>query len=203
MKAANWLLFYKRIKEKAVVHSLELGGQQLSLRLLSRSDSECLLRFETKNRVWFESHINPREVSFYTDDGVKKHIEEFLSQHQRKAMLPMLIIDDGGEIAGRINLTDINLVLREAYLGYRLGENCTGRGIAKRAVEQIIQEAKELNVETLIAFASVDNIASQKVLVHNGFVEIKIHENFAEVQGKNINCIEYQKIVKERDDSFS
>ena len=168
----------------------------MELRLLSRSDSKPLLLFETENQAWFESHINPREVGFYSDEGIKKHIEEFLSQHQRKAMLPMLIIDDNGEIAGRINLTDINLVLREAYLGYRLGENCTGRGIAKRAVEKIIQEAKELNVETLIAFASVDNIASQKVLVHNGFVEMKTHENFAEVQGKNIDCIEYQKIVK-------
>ena len=163
----------------------------MELRLLSRSDSRALLLFETENRTWFEAHINPREVGFYSDEGIKKHIEEFLSQHQRKAMLPMLIIDDNGEIAGRINLTDINLVLREAYLGYRLGENCTGRGIAKRAVEKIIQEAKELNVETLIAFASVDNIASQKVLVHNGFVEMKTHENFAEVQGKNIDCIEY------------
>ena len=168
----------------------------MELRLLSRSDSKPLLLFETENQVWFESHINPREAGFYSDDGVKKHIEEFLSQHQRKAMLPMLVIDDNGEIIGRINLTDINLVLSEAYLGYRLGEKFTGRGIAKRAVEQITQLAKELNLQTLIAFASVDNIASQKVLTYNGFVEMKTHENFAEVQGKNIDCIEYQKIVK-------
>jgi ribosomal-protein-alanine N-acetyltransferase len=85
--------------------------------------------------------------------------------------------------------------LSEAYLGYRLGEKFTGRGIAKRAVEQIIQQAKELNLQTLIAFASVDNIASQKVLTYNGFVEMKTHENFAEVQGKNIDCIEYQKTI--------
>lgn len=175
----------------------------MELCLLSRPDSRPLLLFEIENRAWFESHINPREVSFYTDHGVKKHIEEFLSQHQRKTMLPMLIIDDGGEIAGRINLTDINLVLSEAYLGYRIGEKFAGRGIAKRAVKEMIQLANELNLQTLIAFVSVDNIASQKVLTHSGFVEIKIHENFAEVQGKNINCIEYQKIVKERDDSFS
>lgn len=108
----------------------------------------------------------------------------------------MLIVDGMGEIAGRINLTDINLVLREAYLGYRLGEKFTGRGIAKRAVEQITQLANELNLQTLIAFASVDNIASQKVLAYNGFVKMKSHENFAEVQGKNIDCIEYQKIVE-------
>ncbi|QUX93107.1 N-acetyltransferase [Marinomonas sp. A3A] len=167
----------------------------MELRLLSRSDSKPLLLFETENQVWFESHINPREAGFYSDDGVKKHIEEFLSQHQRKAMLPMLVIDDNGEIIGRINLTDINLVLSEAYLGYRLGEKFTGRGIAKRAVEQITQLAKELNLQTLIAFASVDNIASQKVLTYNGFVDVKQYANFAEVQGKSINCIEYQKTI--------
>ena len=163
----------------------------MELRLLSRLDSRALLLFETENRAWFESHINPREVSFYSDDGVKKHIEEYLSQHQRKAMLPMLIVDDSGEIAGRINLTDINLVRREAYLGYRIGEKFAGRGIAKRAVEKIIQLANELNLQTLIAFASVDNIASQKVLTYNGFVDVKQHANFAEVQGNSVDCIEY------------
>ncbi|WP_137170361.1 GNAT family N-acetyltransferase [Marinomonas sp. FW-1] len=172
----------------------------MELRLLSRSDFRPLLLFETENRAWFESHINPRDVSFYTDDGVKKHIEEFLSQHQRKTMLPMLIIDDSGEIAGRINLTDINLVLSEAYLGYRLGEKFTGRGIAKGAVKEIIQLAYELNLHTLIALVSVNNIASQKVLAHSGFVETKIHENFAEVKGKNIDCIEYHKSTLEKNE---
>jgi ribosomal-protein-alanine N-acetyltransferase len=109
-------------------------------------------------------------------------------------MLP--IIDDNGEIIGRINLTDINLVLSEAYLGYRLGEKFTGRGIAKQPVEQIIQQANAFKLHELIAFASVDNIASQRVLTYNGFVDVKQHENFAEVQGENIDCIEYQKIVK-------
>lgn len=174
----------------------------MELRLLSRSDSRALLLFETENRTWFEAHINPREVSFYSDEGVKKHIEEFLSQHQRKTMLPMLIVDGSGEIVGRINLTDINLVLSEAYLGYRIGEKFAGRGIAKRAVKEIIQLANELNLQTLIALVSVDNIASQKVLTHSGFVKMKSHENFAEVQGENIDCIEYQKIVKERHDSL-
>ena len=163
----------------------------MELRLLSRSDSRPLLLFETENRAWFELHINPREAGFYSDEGVKKHIEECLSQHQRKAMLPMIIIDDSGEIIGRINLTDINFVLSEAYLGYRIGEKFAGLGIAKRAVEKITQLAKALHLQKLIAFASVDNIASQKVLIHNGFVDVKQHVNFAEVQGKNINCIEY------------
>ncbi|RBP79972.1 N-acetyltransferase [Marinomonas rhizomae] len=174
----------------------------MELRLLSRSDFRALLQFETGNRTWFEAHINPREVGFYSDEGVKKHIEELLSQHQRKVMLPMLIIDDSGEMAGRINLTDINLVLSEAYLGYRIGENFAGRGIAKRAVEQIIQVANELNLQTLIAFASVDNIASQKVLVHNGFFDVKCHANFAKVRGEGIDCIEYHKFVKEKHDAL-
>lgn len=56
----------------------------MELRLLSRSDYASLLRFEVENRAWFESHINPREVSFYSVDGVKNHIEECLAQYQKK-----------------------------------------------------------------------------------------------------------------------
>ena len=177
------------------MNSLGLGGQQVSLRLLSRADYASLLRFEVENRTWFESHINPREAAFYSVDGVKNHIEECLTQYQKKAMLPMLMADKTGEIVGRINLTDINLVLSEAYLGYRIGEGFIGRGIAKGAVEQMIQVAKELNLHRLIAFVSIENRASQAVLIHNGFVEIKTHENFAEVLGSYVDCIEYLKTI--------
>ncbi|WP_249344358.1 GNAT family N-acetyltransferase [Marinomonas sp. CT5] len=179
-----------------MAYSLGLGDQQVSLRLLSRSDYASLLRFEVENRAWFESHINPREAEFYAVDGVKNHIEECLSQYQRKVMLPMLITHETGEIIGRINLTNINSVLSEAYLGYRMSEKFTGRGIAKRAVEQMIQLAKELNLHTLMAFASIGNRASQTVLARNGFVEMKTHENFAEVLGCSVDCIEYLKTIE-------
>ncbi|SBS34950.1 Putative ribosomal N-acetyltransferase YdaF [Marinomonas spartinae] len=163
----------------------------MELRLLSESDLHSLLSFEIGNRQWFEAYIDPRAETFYSVDGVREHITECLSLYRSQEMLPMLIVDGGGEIVGRINLRDIDMQNRSAYLGYRIGEAFTNRGLAKRAVKELIAQIAHLNLKALIAYVSADNIASQKVLQHNGFLPIKNHEDYVVIKGIFVDCIEY------------
>lgn len=163
----------------------------MTLRLLSESDLHALLSFEVENRQWFESRIDPRAKIFYSVDGVREHITECLSLYRSQEMVPMLILDDNDEIAGRINLRDIDLQDGSAYLGYRIGEAFTNRGLAKRAVKELLADVSNLNLTTLIAYVSADNIASQKVLQHNGFSPIKTHKDYAVIRGAFVDCIEY------------
>lgn len=163
------------------------------LRLLSEADVHRLLSFEIDNKRWFESYIDPRSAAFYSVDGVREHIAEYLSLYQSQKMLPMLIVDDCGEIVGRLNLRDIDMLDRSAYLGYRIGEAFINRGLAKQAVEELIAQIAYLNLKTLIAYVSADNIASQKVLQHNGFLPIKTHEDYAVIKGAFVDCIEFHR----------
>jgi len=103
----------------------------------------------------------------------------------------MLILDDHGEITGRINLRDIDLHDGSAYLGYRIGEAFINQGLAKRAVKELLAHVSYLNLNTLIAYVFADNIASHKVLQHNGFLPTKTHENYAVIRGAFLDCIEY------------
>jgi [ribosomal protein S5]-alanine N-acetyltransferase len=55
-------------------------------------------------------------------------------------------------------------------VGYRVGEQTAGRGVATAAVHELCVVAARLGLSTLTAAASHQNIASQRVLIKVGFV---------------------------------
>ena len=48
----------------------------IQLHAPSLADAEELLAFETRNRAWFESVINAREPSYYSEEGIRTAISE-------------------------------------------------------------------------------------------------------------------------------
>jgi len=71
------------------------------VRELKSTDAEALLAFEIHNREWFESHIDARDASVYSSQGVTDHIECFLSDFAIGAWHPFVIEDSSGKIVGR------------------------------------------------------------------------------------------------------
>ncbi len=167
------------------------------LTLLSESDRDALLLFESTNRVWFETHIAPREPEFYSPQGVKGHIRACLHGYEKKRLLPMLVVDEKGTILGRVNLSEIDKATQSAMLGYRVGECFTGKGVAKYAVGKILNFAKRIGLGTVVAYASVENTASQHVLLANGFHAVCTVREYTQVGGRWLDCIEYHRSLAE------
>lgn len=163
----------------------------IKLELLSLDDAEQLLTFELENKRWFEQFIPPRARQFYTIDGVRLHIQEFLLEYKCHQLLPLLIKTPAGAIAGRLNFTNVNLSKGTAHVGYRVGKEFTSKGIAKRAVARGISALKQKGIKRIFAYAEVGNSASQKVLASNGFTKVRIVENYTDLNGSSIDCIEF------------
>lgn len=149
-----------------------------------------LLEFELYNRTWFEQHIEPRPDDFYSLIGVQTHSAELLMDKTLGKGVPALLINQQGDIIGRVNLA--NIARGKAFLGYRLAEKYVGRGIAKQAVGMMLELAKQQSIQKVVALTSVENIASQKVLKSHGFVEKRKLRNFTCVQGVNKDCLEFR-----------
>ena len=156
---------------------------------LTLQHSSELLQFEQDNRAWFEQHIEPRPNDFYNLLGVQTHTAELLMDRTLGKGLPTLLIDQQNDIIGRVSLA--NIAKRKAFLGYRLAHAHVGKGLAKRAVAMMLDLAKQQGIRQLVALTSVDNIASQKVLISHGFVKKRKLKNFTQVQGEKKNCIEF------------
>jgi ribosomal-protein-alanine N-acetyltransferase len=141
------------------------------VRELKSTDTEALLAFEIHNREWFESHIDARDPSFYSLQGVAEHIECYLSDFAIGAWHPFVIEDSSGEIVGRANLKSINSPKSAAEVGYRIDQRACGQGLATLALRQLIQEAQmRWELTQLVAYVYKENVGSKKVLGRCGFL---------------------------------
>lgn len=143
----------------------------LTLRTLQPADAASLLQFELTNRAWFERTIEPRDADFYTLDGVQAQIAMYLRGHAEQTWHPFLILDRHGAIVGRANLKHIDQHHGCAELGYRLGQSQISQGYATQAVRHVISVAENRwHLTRLVAYASVANPASARVLEKAGFL---------------------------------
>ncbi|KPG99972.1 acetyltransferase [Pseudomonas sp. RIT-PI-q] len=141
------------------------------VRELKSTDTEALLAFEIHNREWFESHIDARDPSFYSLQGVAEHIESYLADFATGAWHPFVIEDASERIVGRANLKNINSPERFAEVGYRIDQGVCGQGLATLALRHLIQEAQiRWELTLLVAYVYKENVGSRKVLDRCGFL---------------------------------
>lgn len=142
----------------------------ISIAPVAPSDHDELLAFELRNRRFFETWVNPRPPSYYSPDGVSKALRAAqLDAEQDRGY--QYLVRERNLLVGRINLTQIlRLGYQSASLGYRIGENHNGRGIAQAAVKLALAEAfGRLGLWRIEATCRPENPASRRVLEASGF----------------------------------
>lgn len=154
------------------------------LRALESDDVEVVLQFELAHKLFFEQSIEARPDEFYQSAAVQQHIAEFLQLKQQGLAWPTLIFSSAGELIGRANLKDIDRCSQSAYVGYRIAQHCSGKGVASFALQQLIQLAKQQGLKLLLACVSTENHASARVLEKAGFQRMETIPKVAIVQGK-------------------
>ena len=102
---------------------------------------------------------------------------------------------------GAISLKNIDLVNKEANLGYWIGEQYWGRGIASECVRLIIYyafSAAELELEEISSYVYPENKASIRVLEKNGMKKEGEGSEYHKMSGMYRNSLKYV-IVRESD----
>lgn len=105
-----------------------------------------------------------------------------------------LIRDAQGVIVGRINLSVLGKDRKTAELGYRgLIVNVTNLGYASEAVKLVLEKAfTTYGLHKIIAGTATYNLASQRVLLKNGFTFSKIIENDFQMNNEWINTAVFE-----------
>jgi len=139
----------------------------MRLERLTAWHQDAILEFEIANRDYFRAMIPDRGDAFFAD--YPAHHAELLAFQAAGTDRPHVLVTEDGAIAGRVNL--IRIADGEAELGYRIGQEFAGRGLATEAVRQVCELAgAEYGLTRLRARATDDNAASIAVLLRNGFV---------------------------------
>ena len=150
----------------------------ISLELLSEENSLGVYSFEKENREYFERNLPPRPANYFDLEGFKEITRELLTEQRNCAVYMHLIRDSQGVMVGRINLSVLKGNRKTAELGYRIGENVTNLGYASEAVKLVLEKAFiTYGFNRIIAGTARDNLASQRVLLKNGFTFSRMIEN--------------------------
>ena len=150
----------------------------ISLELLSEENSLDVYAFEKENWEYFERNLPPRPANYFDPGSFKEITRELLAEQRNRAVYMHLIRDSQGVMVGRINLSVLKGNRKTAELGYRIGENVTNLGYASEAVKLVLDKAfTTYGFNRIIAGTARDNLASQRVLLKNGFTFSRMIEN--------------------------
>lgn len=141
------------------------------LELLRADHGPAVLAFERENRAYFAAVIPDRGDEFFAEFD-ERHAQSLALQAAGTDYFHVLV-GDGGEVVGRVNL--VRIENGSAELGYRIAQKSAGRGLASAAVAQVLELAvTEYGLAELRARVTFDNEASRKVLERNGFVAVGV-----------------------------
>ena len=137
---------------------------------------------ETDLPIFYEQQLDP-EATHMASFPSRDH-DAFMA-HWTKIMadesIQLKTILFNGEVAGNIVCFE---QLREREVGYWLGKEYWGKGIATQALEEFL---KTIETRPLYAHVAKHNIGSRRVLEKCGFTITREDRFFSEVFGKNID----------------
>lgn len=160
---------------------------RLVLRGLSPRDAGLLLDFEQTNREWLAPWEPLRDETFFTADRALGAIRSDAQAARRKTGFRwhLFLRDHPGVLVGSVAVTGIiGGAFQSAYLGYRLGREFVGQGLATEAVGAAAAYAfSTLGLHRLEANVMPRNAASRRLLARLGFVEEGLARRYLKIQG--------------------
>ena len=157
----------------------------ISLELLSEENSLDVYFFEKENREYFERNLPPRPANYFDLEGFKKITRELLTEQTNRDIYMHIIRDSQGVMVGRINLSVLENNRKTAEIGYRIGENVSNLGYASEAVKLVLEKAfTTYDLNRIIAGTATGNLASQRVLLKNGFIFSRVIENDLQIHNE-------------------
>jgi ribosomal-protein-alanine N-acetyltransferase len=166
------------------------------VRLVEPDDAEELSAVRTREQEFLAPWEPVRPDGFTTVAGQAEMIAASLRLHRDGQSLPLVILDDDGEIVGSMALSGIiRGPFLSANLGYWVASSSNGRGYATSAVRATLGIAfGELGLHRVQAATLPHNAGSQRVLAKNGFERIGYAPRYLQIAGRWQDHVLFQRL---------
>ena len=136
------------------------------LQPLSADHGPAVLALEIENRDYFAGSISDRGDEFF--ERFAEVLAARLAEQEDGSGAYYVLVAGDGAILGRFNLIFVDGGVAE--LGYRVARQTAGRGVATAYVRELCGlAASQHGIRTIRAATSHSNVASQRILLNNGF----------------------------------
>jgi [ribosomal protein S5]-alanine N-acetyltransferase len=181
----------------------KLFGVVVNLRELSIDDAKditCLMSYNVSKYLY--ELPNPYKI----EDAIifiKSAHSDFNSLSALHFAVEYKVKSEPGNnlvLVGAISLKNIDLVNKKANLGYWIGEQYWGRGIATECVRLVIHYAfSELELKEVSAYVFPENKASIRVLEKNGMKKKGQVNEYHKISGRYRNSLKYMILATEKE----
>jgi ribosomal-protein-alanine N-acetyltransferase len=141
----------------------------MRLRPLGPDDAEAMLVLRVRNRRHFLTGEPVQDDAFFTLEGQRAALRAAATDRAAGTRL-LFGIYEGTELRGYVALSQIfRGAFQNAYLGYAVDRERSGRGLATAAVREALEHAWSIGLHRVQANVIPGNAASRRVLEKNGF----------------------------------
>jgi ribosomal-protein-alanine N-acetyltransferase len=167
----------------------------ITIRPATVTDAAELAALYAANRDFLRPWEPVREDDFFTTEGQRARLHA-TEVDRRNGTSDRFVIQEQGTIVGMVSLTAIERGPAEsAHLGYWVGQDANGRGVATEAVRQVLATAFDIHgLHRVQAGTLLHNAGSQKVLSRNGFEEIGRARRYLKIAGEWQDHILFQRL---------
>ncbi|QEC67448.1 GNAT family N-acetyltransferase [Panacibacter ginsenosidivorans] len=146
----------------------QLSTERLLLRSLQPSDANEIFALRSDDTI--NKYINRPKAK--TIEDAEQFITKILNAIENNQSIWWAItLKTESTLAGGILLWNINKEKNEAEIGYELLPHYHGKGIAREAIEKVIEYGfDQMNLQSIVALVHKENIASVKLLEKNNFI---------------------------------
>lgn len=166
--------------------------------MLQLSDAEELTELLVQNREFLRQWDPLRDDEFFSVAKQADLARISLEACEKGGMVPLVILNRAGSIAGRLNINGIvQGAFQSASLGYWVSEQENGAGLATAAVAEAAEYAlTQLGLHRLQAETLTHNVRSQKVLENNGFSRYGLAPKYLKIAGQWQDHVLFQRILE-------
>ena len=167
----------------------------VTIRPLSLDDADALTEVMVRNRDFLAPWEPTRDEEYFTLAAVRANVEQLLGQQAAGLTIPFVIEEDG-ELAGRITLNNIvRGPFQSASIGYWVDVDRGGRGVASAACGLVVAAAfGEHGLHRVEAGTLLHNLRSQRVLLNNGFAQFGHAPRYLQIAGEWQDHLLFQRI---------
>lgn len=171
------------------------------IRPIGLDDAETIAALRCDSREYLAPWEPDKGEASFTVEGMRATIEAAIERAAAWTALSYVIEDDGRIVGGiLLNSIVIGPYFRSCSFGYWVARAEAGRGVASEAVRLAKQVAfDELGLQRVQAETLPGNIASQKVLLRNGFEPIGMAPAYLKIAGEWQDHLLFQALNPETD----
>ncbi len=149
-----------------IIDCLPLSTDRLILKQTSRDDIDLMLKMDKQD-------VTQKFLGGIKDKSREERIEFLDKKHNNGNSLTVML----DSIA--IGFVGLKVTENVGEVSYIFDSDYTGNGYASECVSKLIKVGfNDLKLDKIFAESKEDNIASRKVLLKNGFIEVNKNEEF-------------------------